>query len=101
MKKPSDADVDREILLRIRCEYLEMPGLRLTADQARRLCGVDRDACAKILDELVDAGFLTRGHDNRYSRSSDGSLPAPPFRMARVAAAHVPVRPPQPARKRR
>ncbi len=31
------------LLNRIRCEYLEMPGLRLTAAQAGRLFDIDRD----------------------------------------------------------
>jgi hypothetical protein len=30
-----------ELLVRIRAEYLEMPGLRLTAPQAQRLFGLD------------------------------------------------------------
>ena len=33
------------MLTRIRAEYLEMPGLRLTLEQARRLCGVERGLC--------------------------------------------------------
>ena len=85
----------------VRAEYLEMPGLRLTADQARRLCGVDRDACARILEALVEAGFLTRGRDSRYSRTSEGSLPLPPFRMARAESSPRQASKPQPSRKRR
>ena len=29
------------LLTRIRAEYLEMPGLRLTSEQAQRLCGAE------------------------------------------------------------
>jgi hypothetical protein len=30
---------------RIRGEYLEMPGLRLTVDQMQRLCAMERSVC--------------------------------------------------------
>jgi hypothetical protein len=35
-----------------------MPGLCLTALQAARLFGVDRDICEPLLAACVDAGFL-------------------------------------------
>ena len=38
------------VLQRIRAEYLEMPGLRLTQEQAGRLCGVERALCQVVLD---------------------------------------------------
>jgi hypothetical protein len=38
--------VDREgFLRRVRGEYLEMPGLSLTLEQAMRMWGVERQAC--------------------------------------------------------
>jgi hypothetical protein len=40
------------LLKRIRAEYLEMPGLALTLEQARRLCGVERTLCQQVLDLL-------------------------------------------------
>ena len=42
------------IIERIRGEYLEMPGLRLTPQQAQRLCGVDQTVCKAVLDALED-----------------------------------------------
>ncbi len=60
----------RELLLRIRGEYLEMPGLRLTVDQARRLWALDQLTCLSLLDALVDAGFLVR-RKGSYSRLTD------------------------------
>ena len=60
------------MLNRIRAEYLEMPGLRLTLLQAQRLCGVEREMCQGVLDALVDAGFLRRT-DGTYVRVSDGA----------------------------
>jgi hypothetical protein len=32
------------LIKRIRAEYLEMPGLQLTLEQAQRLCSVERAA---------------------------------------------------------
>jgi hypothetical protein len=47
-----------QLLMRIRSEYEEMPGLCLTRPQARRLWGLDEAACDAILSALVDAGYL-------------------------------------------
>jgi len=55
-----------EAVRRVRGEYLEMPGLRLTSEQARRLWRLDEPACSAVLDELVDAGFLSRTRDGAY-----------------------------------
>jgi hypothetical protein len=46
------------LLTRIRAEYLEMPGLRLTVPQAQRLCGVEGVSCKTVLDALVAERFL-------------------------------------------
>jgi hypothetical protein len=40
---------------RLRAEFLEMPGLRLTAEQVQRLCGLERTVCQIVLEALVDA----------------------------------------------
>ncbi len=73
------------LLDRARGEYLEMPGLRLTRDQAQRLWGLDRAMCAELLDDLVRAGFLERRADGRYARSMDGRDTRPhKRRMAHV-----------------
>ena len=46
------------ILERVRGEFNEMPGLRLTPEQAARLWNLDRRACAEVLRRLVDTSFL-------------------------------------------
>lgn len=43
---------------RVRAEFLEMPGLRLTAAQAARLWAFDAAFCNEVLASLVDARFL-------------------------------------------
>ena len=65
------------LLRRIRAEFLEMPGLGLTLDQASRLCGVKQDLCKVLLDALVDEKFLCITPDRRYARVSDGAVRRP------------------------
>lgn len=60
-----------QLLCRIRGEYQEMPGLRLTEPQARRLWGLDRAACAHVLEALTESRFLCRTEDGTYVRVSD------------------------------
>jgi hypothetical protein len=60
-----------EVVDRVQGEYREMPGLRLTTDQAQRLLGLDPDTCEKVLDRLVDEMFLARTSDGSYVRSGD------------------------------
>jgi hypothetical protein len=48
----------QSVVERVRGEFNEMPGLRLTPEQARRLWGLDRDACDEVLNRLVAASFL-------------------------------------------
>lgn len=51
-------------MARIEAEYREMPGLRLTEQQMRRLLGLDSSACAYAVETLVKRGVLreTPGH---------------------------------------
>jgi len=46
------------VVARVRGEFLEMPGLRLTLPQAARLWGLDQTACRLVVDILIQAGFL-------------------------------------------
>ncbi len=63
----------QEVVRRVRGEFLEMPGLRLTPQQARRLWRLDEAACEKVLGALVDARFLARTRDGAFVRSHDGN----------------------------
>ena len=66
------------MLTRIRAEYREMPGLRLTVAQVRRLCGVERALCQRVLDALVDEKFLCVKSDGAYTRmTGGGDIPRP------------------------
>jgi hypothetical protein len=60
--------VIQEALERIRSEFMEMPGMRLTAAQVQRLCGIDALVCEAVLKALVDSKFLTHHADGIYTR---------------------------------
>lgn len=79
------------LVQRVCGEFLEMPGLRLTWQQARRLWGLDESSCREILDFLVDAQFLARPErGGACSRLTDGSVQPPRVRAGE--AAHQPRR---------
>ena len=63
-----------DVLQRIQGEVVEMPGLRLTAPQAQRLWGLERDVCDALLKALVEAKFLSRTRDGAFIRV-DGARP--------------------------
>jgi hypothetical protein len=71
-----------EVLQRIQGEFIEMPGLRLTAAQAQRLWGLERDVCDALLGALVDAKFLAQTRDGAFVRT-DGALPTRVTTMGR------------------
>ena len=54
------------VLTRIRGEYREMPGLKLTMVQARRLWDLDASTCDTLLATLVQSGFLRRTADGGF-----------------------------------
>ena len=63
----------QEVVRRIRGEFLEMPGLRLTPEQARRLWRLDETACQAILGALVDARFLSKTRDGAFVRDDSAA----------------------------
>ena len=72
------------LLRRIWTEYIEMPGLRLTSEQAQRLWAVDVQTCTALMESLIDLKFLVRRPDGRYARLTEGS--AGRLRMAKADA---------------
>ncbi len=51
---------------RLRGAYLEMPGLRLNARQAARLCGSPEAVVASALASLAAEGFLVQLAQGEY-----------------------------------
>ena len=77
-----------DVLNRVQGEFLEMPGLRLTEPQARRLWGLDAASCGALLDALVDAKFLFRTRDGAFMRLEQAMpVKAPLHPRKNVAAA--------------
>jgi hypothetical protein len=66
----TSAEVPATLLARVRSEFLEMPGLRLTIWQAARLWGLEGALSERVLARLEEAGFLLRTSDGAYTRRS-------------------------------
>ena len=71
----------QEVVRRVRGEFIEMPGLRLTPEQARRLWRLDELACDAVLGALVDARFLARTRDGAFVRDDDSVSVGRPQRV--------------------
>jgi hypothetical protein len=84
-----DTALYRQAFDRIRAEYLEMPGMRLTSAQVQRLSGVDAVICKQVLDDLVLAKFLHAHDDGGYARGSES---VPRLRTAKVELNARPIR---------
>ncbi len=70
--QPTVADSPSSLsLVRIRAEYLEMPGLALSLPQAARLWGVNSVVVEPLLRTLVESGFLWKTDAGQYIRRSD------------------------------
>ena len=78
-----------QILSRIRSEYLEMPGLKLTCAQAQRLWAIDQQTCSEVLDSLTEDRFLSRRDDGTYARLGEGPVALPALRMAKTGRGPV------------
>jgi len=48
------------LAIRVRGEFFEMPGLRLTLSEAQRLWGLEPDVCAQVIELLVNRAVLRR-----------------------------------------
>jgi hypothetical protein len=60
-----------ELVSRIRAEFLEMPGLRLTVRQASRLWGLDEGSCRHVIDVLIGSSFLRWTPGGTIARAQD------------------------------
>jgi hypothetical protein len=54
---------------RVKAEFNEMPGLRLTVPQATRLWGMERTLCLTVVEALVRTSFLRWGHGGTIVRA--------------------------------
>lgn len=61
------------VVTRVRGEFEEMPGLRLTERQAQKLWALDAKACRAILTVLVDHRFLMKTASGAFVRRDANS----------------------------
>ena len=52
----------------MKMEWAEIPKLKLTFRQARRLWNLSSELCERALGTLIGSGFLTRSPDGTYVR---------------------------------
>jgi hypothetical protein len=83
---PPTRQPDETLLTRIRGEFREMPGLRLTFGQAQRLWQLEAHVCEAVLERLVSEGFLVRNSGGNYSTSHPVAMAAS-TRASRMTAA--------------
>lgn len=62
---PTDLDA-----LRLRNEFLEMPGLAISVPQAARMLGLRSEHAAAILETLASERFLTQTAAGLYQRAA-------------------------------
>ena len=85
--KPEQDRTRDEVLRRVQGEFLEMPGLRLTGAQARRLWGLDAEVCESLLGLLVDANFLFKTRDGAFMKREHAAPVKASFRTHYAGAA--------------
>ena len=83
-------------LVLMRMEYLEMPDLKLTRLQARRLWNLSQELCDAALTALVGSGFLWRTTDGMFLRRGLGRSPG----TRRGPSGDAPARPDPPTDSR-
>ena len=59
-----------DLAWRVDAEFREMPGMRLTFAQVKRLWNLSDDQCSRVLDYLTSTGLLAEDEEQRFYRSS-------------------------------
>lgn len=72
--------LDGRLVRRIRAEFLEMPGLKLTLRQAAKVFGAESAVVNPLLEQLRAEGFLVRDSSGAFRRCTglDDRRPASP-----------------------
>ena len=70
IRRSDEGELIAMLIDRARSEFIEMPGLLLTSDEACRLWRLDRSTCRRILERLAKSGFLSRTRRGAYLRAS-------------------------------
>jgi hypothetical protein len=81
--------LNQQLVRRIRAEYVEMPGMKLTIGQVQRLCGIEQPLCKAALESLIQARFLCIKSDGSYVRLEEGRSMAPRAAKAELKPARL------------
>jgi hypothetical protein len=57
-------------MARVSGEYVEMPGLQLTLEQAQRLFGLSESECGVVLESLAECEILMKLPNGKFARAS-------------------------------
>jgi hypothetical protein len=57
-----------QLIERVKAEFFEMPGLKLTGAQAQRLWALDAASCSALLETLVTTNVLFKTRDGAFMR---------------------------------
>ena len=63
---------DDALACRVRGEFSEMPGMRLTLEQAMRMWTMNRETCKSLLRSLLATRFLEIDGSGRYRKAHGG-----------------------------
>lgn len=63
----------RALAVAVEAEFREMPGLRLTPGQVRRLWSLSNEDAARVMTALVESGRLMLDDTGRYCLCRKGS----------------------------
>ena len=69
------AEVSEDVRTRIQMIYMEMPEIRLTRHQIRRLLSLPVDACEDAIRGLLTSGFLTESLEGVLVRGRTAGAP--------------------------
>ena len=69
------AEISDEVRTRIQLIYMEMPEIRLTRQQIRRLLSLPVDACEDAIRGLITSGFLSESLEGVLVRGRAALVP--------------------------
>jgi hypothetical protein len=65
-----------DTLVKMQTEWLEMPRLKITRRQARRLWNLSDETCETAFETLIRKGFLVQAPDGAYMRHAFAQMSA-------------------------
>ena len=73
MTQPLQTRCFKDALARVQHLFMETRGVKLTAADAARMAGLDRQVCRVLLRNLIETGFLEQRPGGMFVRRSSAS----------------------------